>query len=59
MYIYGPQVIKSAEIEKRKAKVADFGPNAEDPQFLNALQSGVNRWIREIQKVGNVLVATN
>ena len=46
------QQIKGAEESGRKAKVADFGHQVEDPQFLNALQSGVNRWIREIQKVG-------
>ena len=46
------QHIKQATESNRKAKVADFGKQVEDPQFLNALQSGVNRWIREIQKVG-------
>lgn len=34
-----------------KPKVTDFGDKVEDPSFLNQLQSGVNRWIREIQKV--------
>uniref|UniRef100_A0A8C4Q4U0 Dynein heavy chain tail domain-containing protein n=1 Tax=Eptatretus burgeri TaxID=7764 RepID=A0A8C4Q4U0_EPTBU len=34
-----------------KATVADFGERAEDATYLNQLQSGVNRWIREIQKV--------
>ncbi|XP_061897473.1 cytoplasmic dynein 1 heavy chain 1 isoform X1 [Entelurus aequoreus] len=34
-----------------KPKVTDFGDKVEDPTFLNQLQSGVNRWIREIQKV--------
>ena len=29
----------------------DFGASIEDSSFLNNLQSGVNRWIREIQKV--------
>ncbi|KAL3873221.1 hypothetical protein ACJMK2_036362 [Sinanodonta woodiana] len=43
--------IKKASEENRKAKVEDFGDKVEDAQFLNALQSGVNRWIREIQKV--------
>lgn len=36
-----------------KPKVQDFGDKVEDPTFLNQLQSGVNRWIREIQKVQN------
>ena len=43
--------IKKAADESRKPKVAEFGDKVEDAQFLNALQSGVNRWIREIQKV--------
>ncbi len=43
--------IKKAGEEGRKPKVADFGDKVEDATFLNALQSGVNRWIREIQKV--------
>ena len=51
------QQIKGAEESGRKAKVADFGHQVEDPQFLNALQSGVNRWIREIQKVGYAATA--
>ncbi|XP_064623935.1 cytoplasmic dynein 1 heavy chain 1-like isoform X3 [Lineus longissimus] len=44
-------IIKKCGEESRKPKVADFGDRVEDPQFLNALQSGVSRWIREIQKV--------
>ncbi|CAB3376335.1 Hypothetical predicted protein [Cloeon dipterum] len=40
-----------AEQEDRKAKVADFGERTEDSTFLNQLQNGVNRWIKEIQKV--------
>lgn len=44
-------VIKKAGEEKRKPKVADFGDKVEDAQFLNALQNGVNKWIKEIQKV--------
>jgi dynein heavy chain 1 len=45
------QVIKKCQEEGRKPKVEDFGDRVEDAQFLNSLQSGVNRWIREIQKV--------
>lgn len=37
-----------------KPKVTDFGDKVEDPTFLNSLQSGVNRWIREIQKVKSI-----
>ena len=44
-------VINKCSEEKRKPKVADFGDKTEDPQFLNALQNGVNKWIKEIQKV--------
>jgi dynein heavy chain 1 len=44
-------LIKKAADEGRKPKVADFGDKVDDATFLNALQSGVNRWIREIQKV--------
>lgn len=43
--------IKKAGDEGRKATVNDFGDKVEDSTFLNQLQNGVNRWIREIQKV--------
>ena len=43
--------IKRCADESRKAKVADFGDKVEDSTFLNQLQNGVNRWIKEIQKV--------
>lgn len=45
------QTIKGCADEGRKAKVIDFGDKVEDSTFLNALQNGVNRWIKEIQKV--------
>ncbi|KAK7789348.1 hypothetical protein R5R35_002380 [Gryllus longicercus] len=44
-------VIKRCLDEGRKPKVADFGDRVEDSTFLNQLQNGVNRWIKEIQKV--------
>ncbi|XP_059178510.1 cytoplasmic dynein 1 heavy chain 1-like isoform X2 [Physella acuta] len=44
-------VIKKCGEESRKPKVEEFGDKVDDAQFLNNLQSGVNRWIREIQKV--------
>lgn len=44
-------VIKRCGDEGRKPKVADFGEKVEDSSFLNQLQNGVNRWIKEIQKV--------
>ena len=40
--------------KKRKVlqvTVEDLGPIASDREFLNALQSGVNVWIKNIQKV--------
>lgn len=43
--------VKKAGEEGRKATVDDFVDKVEDSVFLNHLQSGVNRWIREIQKV--------
>ncbi|XP_054277851.1 dynein heavy chain, cytoplasmic-like isoform X3 [Macrosteles quadrilineatus] len=45
------QVIKRCTEEGRKPKVADFGDRVEDSTFLNQLQNGVSRWIKEIQKV--------
>lgn len=47
-------VIKQCADEGRKPRVADFGDRVEDSTFLNQLQTGVNRWIKEIQKVGPV-----
>ncbi|XP_025833356.1 dynein heavy chain, cytoplasmic [Agrilus planipennis] len=44
-------VIKRCTDEGRKPKVADFGDKVDDSTFLNQLQNGVNRWIKEIQKV--------
>ncbi|KAL1414837.1 hypothetical protein MTO96_007102 [Rhipicephalus appendiculatus] len=43
--------IKRCAEEGRRATAADFGDRTEDSSFLNQLQNGVNRWIREIQKV--------
>ncbi|XP_077296363.1 dynein heavy chain, cytoplasmic isoform X2 [Arctopsyche grandis] len=44
-------IIKRCGDENRKPRVADFGDRVEDSTFLNQLQNGVNRWIKEIQKV--------
>ena len=46
-------VVKKCSEEGRKPKVVDFGDLVEDSTFLNQLQNGVNRWIKEIQKVNN------
>lgn len=45
------QVVKKCLEDNVKPKVADFGDKVEDSSFLNSLQNGVNRWIREIRKV--------
>lgn len=45
------QVIKHCNEQGKKPKVLDFGNKIEDSTFLNQLQNGVNRWIKEIQKV--------
>ncbi|RWS31185.1 Dynein heavy chain: cytoplasmic-like protein [Leptotrombidium deliense] len=44
-------VMKKCSEEGRKATVNDFSDKVEDSVFLNQLQNGVNRWIREMQKV--------
>ncbi|XP_060529688.1 dynein heavy chain, cytoplasmic isoform X3 [Cylas formicarius] len=48
---YVASLIKQCADEGRKPKVADFADKVEDSNFLNQLQHGVNRWIKEIQKV--------
>ena len=44
-------VMKKCAEEKRRCTADDFSDKVTDSVFLNQLQSGVNRWIREIQKV--------
>ncbi|XP_074612492.1 cytoplasmic dynein 1 heavy chain 1-like isoform X2 [Acropora palmata] len=44
-------MVKKTAEGGRRPKVQDFGDKVEDSTFLNQLQNGVNRWIREIQKV--------
>lgn len=44
-------VMKKCADEGTKATVSDFEDKILDTTFLNQLQTGVNRWIREIQKV--------
>ncbi|CAH1114572.1 unnamed protein product [Psylliodes chrysocephalus] len=48
---YVASLIKQCADEGRKPKVADFSDKVDDSNFLNQLQHGVNRWIKEIQKV--------
>ena len=35
----------------RKPKVEDYDEKTHDSNFLNQLQSGVNKWVKEIQNV--------
>ncbi|BHF62050.1 Cytoplasmic dynein 1 heavy chain 1 [Sparganum proliferum] len=51
---YVVQIIKKRAEEGMRAKVTDFEDKIDDAQFLNGLQGGVNRWIKEIQKVTNL-----
>lgn len=44
-------VIKRCADDGRKPKVEDFAEHVKDSTFLNQLHNGVNRWIKEIQKV--------
>jgi len=44
-------VIKKYSEEGTQPKVSDFANRADDATFLNALQTGVDGWIREIRKV--------
>jgi len=49
-----PEIQKAAEKAESQGKiiqVEDLGQIANDREFLNALQSGVNVWIKNIQKV--------
>lgn len=44
-------VVKKSQAQGKTAQVEDIGAIAGDREFLNALQSGVNVWIKNIQKV--------
>ena len=48
---YVQTVIKQCTEEGTKVTMEHFADKVNDSVFLNQLQSGVNRWIREIQKV--------
>ncbi|KPM05539.1 dynein heavy chain, cytoplasmic-like protein [Sarcoptes scabiei] len=48
------QVINKCREESVKVSMEHFGDRCHDSVFLNQLQAGVNRWIREIQKVTNL-----
>lgn len=51
---YVQSVINRCREEGSKVTMDHFGDKVNDSVFLNQLQSGVNRWIREIQKVTNL-----
>lgn len=44
-------VVDAARRENRKPSANDFGDLVQDSNFLNSLQSGVNRWIANIRQV--------
>ena len=49
-----PEIRKAEQAAASAGKILtvdDLGPIANDPEFLNSLQSGVNIWIKNIQKV--------
>lgn len=48
---YVQQVINKCREDGQKITMEHFGDKVNDSVFLNQLQAGVNRWIREIQKV--------
>ncbi len=44
-------LIRNVVKENRKSKMDDFTDKVDDTNFLNQLQAGVSRWIREIATV--------
>lgn len=49
-------ISKKCYEENRKPNVEDYDDKINDSNFLNQLQSGVNKWIREIQNVPNIYI---
>ncbi|CAJ0586706.1 unnamed protein product, partial [Mesorhabditis spiculigera] len=49
--VVNQHILAAIQAQGRKAKADDLGNMIEDSLFLNTLQSGVGRWIKEIQKV--------
>jgi dynein heavy chain 1 len=45
------QVVQKCLAENHRPKVDDFSEYNDNTEFLNSLQSHVNRWVREIQRV--------
>ena len=44
-------IVRKCSAENRKPSNQDFEENVNDSIFLNQLQAGVGKWIKEIQKV--------
>lgn len=44
-------IAESCLKERRKPRTEDYDQEVQDSNFLNQLQSGVNKWIKEIQNV--------
>jgi dynein heavy chain 1, cytosolic len=49
---YVMTILKKCAQLQRKPCTDDYDEKANDSNFLNQLQSGVNKWIKEIQNVG-------
>ena len=53
--VVNPLVLEAIKKNRHEGKASlrgqDFSEHIENSTFLNNLQNGVNRWIREIQKV--------
>jgi dynein heavy chain 1 len=45
------EIIKKCSEENRKPKLDDYSDKCEDANFLNQLQAGVTRWVKEMKKV--------
>ena len=46
-------IAKTCREANRKPHVDDYDDKTEDSNFLNQLQSGVNKWVRDIQNVSH------
>lgn len=44
-------IIGKCKQENRKPKVEDYDGMTDDSKFLNQLQAGVNKWVKDIQNV--------
>jgi dynein heavy chain 1, cytosolic len=52
---YVLSIFKKCNEMQRKPSVDDYDEKVNDSNFLNQLQSGVNKWIKEIQNVSSTL----